>query len=555
MKRYDFLGDIWSKTTLRYRLDLFFYGIAVLLGGFAVGQPVRLLLNSLQKGSFDAFRSYIGLGLLALGLSAALRYFAQYALFKQSDRIGEQLFNSLMDTVLNLPYHLSGRYDAGDLESRMTYDVRSAIRIYRLDMGYLAKLIIGGTGNLILIFNINRKIGLLAVVFGLTGYGVNMVFLKPVRQLAGKLSRSHGDMAGVLLEAIRGSAEIRIFHMRNRLAEKFQVRNREMKAVGLDQNRIAVIQSLIQTLTGYLNTFVFLGISLLFVQSGELLFGDVMAAFYYAQTVVSLFTDISGALSSMQNSCASMIRMNEILDSASAGESRKGPDRGRGRADMAREGREAVAFEGVSFSYEKGVPVLRDLSFHVTAGNILLIKGESGSGKSTIGKLLLGLYPGYTGKLRLWGENVENLSSDELRHRIAYVPQSPCLFQGSILENIALAREGASREEVEEAAGKANLTEFIAGLPRGYETETGEAGTLLSGGQRQRIAIARAFLKDASVWVLDEPLSALDSLNAEALYEIFSSVLWDKTLLMISHRGDEEELKKRFGERLQVLRL
>ena len=162
----------------------------------------------------------------------------------------------------------------------MTFDVRNAIRIYRLDIGYLTKLVIGGAGNLALIFLISWKIGLLAIGFGLLGYGVNICFLKPVQKLAKRLSQDYRDMTGALLEAIQGSAAVRIFHLQGWMNGKFEARNREMQGAGLKQNRVSALQSLIHTLLGYLNTFLFFGVSLLFLGNGELLFGDVMAAFY-----------------------------------------------------------------------------------------------------------------------------------------------------------------------------------------------------------------------------------------------------------------------------------
>lgn len=547
MKNNGFIREICKRTTPRYCLDLALYGAAVLLGSFVVGQSTKLLLNSLQEGQFAPFLRYILWGLLALAVSAAAGYFSQYSLYKQADRIGEGLFCGLMGAVLGMPYCQSSRYSTGDLESRMTFDVRSAIRVYRLDLSYIARLIIGGIGNLAFIFLINWKIGLLAIAFGLLGYGVNICFVKPIQKLARKLSQGYGDMTGTLLEMIQGSETIRVFRLQDWMNRRFDKRNQEMKAVGLKQNRVSVLQNLIHTLLGYLNTFLFLGICLLFLQKGQLLFGDVMAAFYYAQGVVNLFTDLSGAFANLQNSYASIVRINEIAGLP-------GEENPSGAAP-ALEGQEAVAFEKVSFSYEVGTPVLTEVSFQVGKGEVLWLKGPSGVGKTTVFKLLLNLFPGWTGDIRLFGKKVEEIPPGLLREQVAFVPQSPFFFKGSIYENIALAKPGASREEVALAAKRAQLDGFIAGLPQGYDTDIGEKGGLLSGGQRQRVAIARAFLKDAPVWMMDEPFSALDNVNAAGFYDAFAQDLAGKTVLLISHREDTQSLADRLEGKFKTVRL
>ena len=224
-------------------------------------------------------------------------------------------------------------------------------------------------------------------------------------------------------------------------------------------------------------------------------------------------------------------------------------------AAPARKRKEAVSLENVSFSYDGERHALNGLSFQANAGEFIWVKGSSGVGKSTIFKALLRLYPIDSGKIRLFGEDVAELSPGALREAVAYVPQEPFLFKGSILKNIALARPGATPAEVEAAAKKVNLDGFIASLPEGYQTDIGEGGALLSGGQRQRMAIAQAFLKDALVWLLDEPLSALDALNAAAFYDAFAADLDGKTVLMVSHREDVWELRQRMGERLRVIEL
>lgn len=549
MKKHLFLRDIWRNTYLIFRLDLLAYGVVTLLGGFVVGQSTKSLLNSLQMRDIEAFQNYMIWGFLALMASAIANYLAQYLLYSQADRIGENFFCGLMEAVLSMPYHNASKYNTGDLESRMTYDVRSAIRLFRLEISYVVKLLVGGVGNLLFIFLIDWQIGILAILFGILGYGINMRFLEPIQQLSKKLSESYGDMTETLLDAIQGSTIIRVFHLEDWMNRRFQARNREIETAGLKQNRVSTLLTLIHTLMEYVNTFLFLGFSLFFLRSGRLLFGDMMAAFYYAQAVFSLFINIGNTFANLQNSYASILRIKEITETTSEAISELSSR----RPLPARDEGETVAFAGVSFSYDGDRPILQNMSFQLAKGDFLWINGPTGVGKSTIFKLLLHLYPKWTGQIRLFGEDVANLSLEVLRQSIAYIPQVPFFFRGSILENIALAKPSASQEEIEEAAQKANLDRFITGLPEGYQTDIGESGILLSGGQRQRIALARAFLRNAPVWLLDEPFSALDSLNTGTLCDAFSGELENKTFLVISHQETMETLQKRIGERLQIL--
>ena len=545
---YGFLRDIWKNTTWRYTLALTVYAVTGLITSFIIGQTTKLLLNSLQLNNFDSFIIYTLWGLMALAVSSIVSYYSRYAVYKQSERIGESLYCSLLKRMMALPFSTIDRYTTGDLESRLTYDVRSAIRIYRLDNSYIINLLVSGIGNIVFIFLINWKMGLLAIAFGILGYAVNMLFLKPIQRLAERISGQYGDMTDTLLEIIQGSTAIRIFHLQDWMNQKFECHNQEMKTVGMKLNNVGVLQGLIHALLDYMNTFVFLGISFLFMRSGQVLFGDVMASFYYSQRVISLLTDVSMAFTNLQNSYASILRMEAIKKEPSE-------EKVHEQQTVEKDGTEAIVFDHVTFSYQPDHKVLRNLSFTLPTNEILCIKGPSGAGKSTIFKLLLALYTDWVGSIRLFGMDLRELSPSTVRETFSYIPQEPFFFNGTIFENIAIAKPNATLEDVKSVARKANLQEFIDTLPLGYETNIGEGGSLLSGGQRQRIAIARAFLKDAPILMLDEPLSAMDRLNAEAFYNTLGDWMHTKTILIISHRSDEQELNNRFSNRVHILEL
>ncbi|MGH8225449.1 MAG: thiol reductant ABC exporter subunit CydD [Gammaproteobacteria bacterium] len=195
-----------------------------------------------------------------------------------------------------------------------------------------------------------------------------------------------------------------------------------------------------------------------------------------------------------------------------------------------------IAFERVSFTYASGTPALREVSFEVPAGKHITIVGPSGAGKSTLLYLLLGFAWPSSGSISVDGAALEALSLADWRRAIAWVPQRAHLFAGTVAENIALGTDGASRAAVAVAAERAHAAAFIAALPRGYDTPLGEDGAGLSGGEIQRIALARAFLRDAPLVVLDEPTASLDMASEAAVTAAIESLAEGRTLLTVAHR-------------------
>lgn len=198
--------------------------------------------------------------------------------------------------------------------------------------------------------------------------------------------------------------------------------------------------------------------------------------------------------------------------------------------------RGSVSFRGVGFAYQPGSPVLEDVSVEIPAGTVCALVGPSGAGKSSFANLVPRFHDVGTGNVLIDGIDVRALRLADLRRNIAVVPQDPVLFNDSVLANILLGREGASREEVERAARDAFAHDFINALPQGYDTRVGERGAALSGGQRQRIALARAFLRDAPILILDEATSALDGESEAAIQAALRKLMAGKTVLIIAHR-------------------
>ena len=194
-----------------------------------------------------------------------------------------------------------------------------------------------------------------------------------------------------------------------------------------------------------------------------------------------------------------------------------------------------IAFENIGFSYEKDEFKMENLSFDIDEKTMTALVGESGSGKTTITNLLLRFYDVQQGKITLGGVDIRDIPYDELLDRISIVMQNVQLFDNTIEENIRVGKKGATKEEIIEAAKKAKIHDFIMSLPKGYETDIGENGGILSGGQRQRISIARAFLKDAPILILDEMTSNVDPVNESLIQDAITELAKNRTVLVVAH--------------------
>ena len=194
-----------------------------------------------------------------------------------------------------------------------------------------------------------------------------------------------------------------------------------------------------------------------------------------------------------------------------------------------------IAFENIDFSYEKDEFKMENLSFSIAGKTMTALVGESGSGKTTITNLLLRFYDVHKGKITLGGTDIRDIPYDELLDRISIVMQNVQLFDNTIEENIKVGKKGATKEEIIEAAKKARIHDFIMSLPKGYETDIGENGGILSGGQRQRISIARAFLKDAPILILDEMTSNVDPVNESLIQDAITELAKNRTVLVVAH--------------------
>jgi ATP-binding cassette, subfamily B, bacterial len=297
--------------------------------------------------------------------------------------------------------------------------------------------------------------------------------------------------------------------------------------------RLAAAEGRFQIIVGLVTAsgmalVLFIGIG--HVRAGILSLGDLLLVIGYIAKLYDPLKTISRKAATLQVHLASLERAFSVLEQLP--EVAERPD-----ARPVERAHGAIAFHNVSFGYGPDRPVLHGVTFEIEPGTRLGIVGATGAGKSTLISLLTRFYDPTGGEILLDGMDVRDYRLDDLRRQFAIVLQDPVLFSVSIAENIAYAVPGASREQIVGAAQSANAHEFIIRLPQGYDTQVGERGLKLSGGQRQRISLARAFLKDSPVLILDEPTSAVDQRTEAAIVDALESLERGRTVIIISHRA------------------
>jgi ATP-binding cassette subfamily B protein len=272
-----------------------------------------------------------------------------------------------------------------------------------------------------------------------------------------------------------------------------------------------------------------LSLGILHVRAGTLTLGSLLLVIGYLGQLYAPLRTISRKTSQLQSALAGAERALAVLD-----ELPDVADRPQARRLMRAAG--AIEFRHVDFGYTPDALVLRDVSFRIPAGASVGMTGPTGAGKTTLLSLLTRFYDPTSGEILLDGVDVRDIGLDDLRNQFAIVHQEAVLFSTSIADNILYAKPEASRTEMEDAARAANAHDFIASLPQGYETVVGERGMRLSGGERQRIALARAFLKNAPILLLDEPTSSVDLKTEAAIMDALHRLMMGRTTFLIAHR-------------------
>ncbi len=435
--------------------------------------------------------------------------------------------------VVSLPIKEYEKTHTGDFLSRFNYDVNTAEGVYSWQVMVLFMAIISAVGSAAVIFSINRVMFLYAILVGSVNVIINSLFMRPLRRISDDIQKSISKIIQKFSDLVGGAFIIRSFNIGDIIYKKFLELNLSFYKLAMKRVHYNSLLSSFNYSIGYFIFFGELLVGGLLIMNDKITFGELTAIIQLMGPIFWLFGSIGNFLTNLQTSLAGAERIFEVLDKPVEEEIRKISI----KEENIKTNRDYVLeFNNVKFSYNGNGQVLKGISFKVANNMKIAFVGESGGGKSTLFKLLLGFYPNYDGEIYLFGKELRKYSLKELRDLISYVPQDIFLFNNTIYENVRYGKLDANKEDIIWALKEANAYDFIMKLPDGLYTRVGERGVSLSGGQRQRIAIARAILKNSPILLLDEATSSLDAESEDLVNQALERLMKGKTTLIIAHR-------------------
>ena len=470
---------------------------------------------------------------IAAGVATLLQASSSFALSQvisvAAQRAITELRRKVQARILRLPVSFFDSTQSGVLINRVMNDAEGIRNL--IGTGIIQ--LIGGmlTASIALgyLFWLNWFLTTMTLVFLAIFGGVMAYAFAKLRPVFRERSKIQAEVSGRLGQAMGGARVVKVYTAEKREEIVFtkgaHLLFRNVASTITGTSAIAAVSIVIIGAVGVL----ILTVGGRAVARGEMTLGDLVSYIFFVGLVSFPVVQMASIGTQITEAFAGLDRIREIFETPTEDEddaSRQALDRLDGD----------VAFEQVWFEYREGIPVLKDITFRAKAGTTTALVGSSGSGKSTLISIILAFNRPMKGRVMIGGQDLNQLRLRDYRSTLGVVLQDNFLFDGTVADNIAFSKPGATREQVKEAARIANCEEFISGFPDGYETIVGERGVKLSGGQRQRVAIARAILADPQVLILDEATSSLDSESEREIREALRALRTGRTTFVIAHR-------------------
>ena len=503
--------------------------LLALLGPMLSGYAIDAIGTGPGEADFQRIFSYCALMLLFYLISSVMAYLLSVLMVKLSQRVAYQLRADLFNKLVDLPVRFFDGHQTGDIISRVSYDIDTVTSSLSNDFLQIAASSIMVLGSLGMMLSIAPP---LIVVFVVT-VPISVLFIRyrtrTIRPLFSRRSAKLGELNGLVEEIISGQKTTKAYHQEETMIGRFDAKNEEAvqayykadyygSTVGPSVNAINNLSLALISVFG----------SLFFLQ-GSISLGNLSSFVLYSRKFSGPINEMANIISELQSACSAAERVFRLIDEepepADAPQALELTDVG---GD--------VQMEHIRFGYDPDKTIIHDLSLHAKPGSLVAIVGPTGAGKTTIINLLMRFYDPQSGSIRMDGHDSREITRKSLRAAYTMVLQDTWLFYGTIYENIAFSRPGATREEVIEAAKAAKIHSYIMQLPDGYDTVITEDGMNISQGQKQMLTIARAMLSDAKMLILDEATSNVDTRTEQQIQSAMRELMQDRTCFVIAHR-------------------
>ena len=493
------------------------------------GEAINAIELGAGKVDFDTVWRCATLMAIFYICASIFTYLLNAVMIRLSRTISKQMRHDVFENLTSLPVGFFDRYQTGDIISTITYDVDTVNQSLSSDMLQILQSVVTVTVSFIMMLTIAPKLILIFLITIPATFFFTRWLTTMVRPLFRRRSAKLGELNGFVEEMLNGQKTIRAYGREQEVLKRFDEKN----DAAVDAYTIAEANG---TITGPSVTFInnvslslvcIFG-SLLFLK-GEVRLGDLSSFIQYSRRFSGPINEIANIIAELQSAFAAAERVFMLIDAES--EPADSAD-----AEILTDVRGDVRMENVDFSYEPGKPIIKNLNFHAEPGSLTAIVGPTGAGKTTIINLLMRFYDVDGGAIYVDGKDIRHLTRSSLRKAFTMVLQDTWLFHGTIFDNIAYGKPGATRAEVEAAARAAHIHSYISRLPQGYDTILSDNGSSISKGQKQMLTIARAMLLDAHMLILDEATSNVDTRTEQHIQAAMRELMKDKTCFVIAHR-------------------
>ncbi|HET9615194.1 MAG TPA: ABC transporter ATP-binding protein [Candidatus Limnocylindrales bacterium] len=468
--------------------------------------------------------------LVALYLASAVFNWGQsFLMAGVSQRTVYRLRLEVDEKLGRLPLRYFDTVPRGDLLSRVTNDIDNIGQSLQQSLSQLIPSLLTIVGMLILMLTISPILAVISILAVPASLAVTLVIVRRSQQQFVAQWSSTGALNGHVEEMHTGHAIVKAFGRQHEAIERFDEENDRLYGASY---RAQFISGIIQPALSFISNLNYVAIAViggLRVASGQMSIGDVVAFIQYSRQFTFPILQVAGVVNVLQSAVASAERVFELLDEKEQSPEPVG-------APAFRQPRGAVEFHDIAFRYEPDRPLIEDLSLDVAAGRTVAIVGPTGAGKTTLVNLLMRFYELDSGKITIDGIDTRDLHRDALRRAFGMVLQDTWLFHGTIRENIEYGRLDATEEEMHAAAEAAHVDHFVRTLPDGYDTVIDDDATNVSAGEKQLLTIARAFLADPPILILDEATSSVDTRTEVLIQRAMARLMQGRTTFVIAHR-------------------
>lgn len=506
----------------------------------------KLIFNALEYQDNNLFiqAAVVCIILVVLNCLAPYRRYVQIKVVRKIVfDIKMELFKKLMRMDMNYYEH----HHSGEALKTLNQDANSLKDSYFSHIYWVFGRLINGMTSIIAMMVYNPMLALIAISFCLVTVYISIKMNQQIKKMDKDIQNKISKLTARLSDMLLGFTTLKMFRGSSIVLDLFQSENNQATNEEKQKSKKLAFLEMLSFFLGILASFGTIGVGAFLVARGKMDYGTVMAIVSLQMGVRSMVQSFGSAWATFSSSLVKAGRVFDFLELDCEEEDLKKASFEELENRYIIESQKTanpIEVINLTFSYNEKIDVFKHFFMEIMNGEKVMIMGESGCGKSTLLKLFMRFYRQSSGKIKLYGHDINKYSLWQLRQLITYIPQNSYLFEGSIRENIALGYSGTgsvSDEQIVRAAKLAYAEEFIIMLPQGYDTLLEAGGSNLSGGQRQRIAIARAFLKNAPILLMDEPSSALDIESERKINQAIQELTKQKVVLMVTHRSTSFE--------------